>query len=85
MNIQEIKKEKQKKFDELLKNCRCFFAFSNEQFEKNKTPLTEGEKYVSIGAGGFMPKSEVDNYLNGAKEIKKWYTAARKESKLINV
>lgn len=79
--IQDIKNQKQQKYDELLTSCRVFFAFSNEQFHANKTPLDEGEKYVSVGAGGYMPKSQVDNYLNGSKEIKKWFTKTVKENK----
>lgn len=79
--IQDIKKERENKFSELLKNCRCFFAFSNEQFQENKTPLKEGEKYVSMGAGGYMPKTEVENYLQGTKNIKKWYSAEVKANK----
>lgn len=77
----ELKKEKQTKFDNLLTDCKVFFAFSNEQFEKNKTELKEGEKYVSIGGGGYMPKSYVQTYLDGSKEIEKWYKKTIKEGK----
>jgi hypothetical protein len=67
-----IKKEKQRMTDELFKKCGVFFAFSNEQFAKNKTPLKEGEKYISIGAGGYMPKGNYDAFVEGLKEIKKF-------------
>jgi len=77
-----IKKEHQKRIDTLLNDCLLFWAFSNEQFEKNKTPLQEGEKYVSIGAGGYMPKGKVDAYLNGMKEIKKWFKSATKPAEI---
>lgn len=79
--IQEIKKEQQNKYTALFNSCGVFWAFSNEQFHANKTPLSEGDKYVSIGAGGYMPKSNVDAYISGSKEIKKWFTKAVKESK----
>jgi len=59
-----------------------FFAFSTEQFHENKTPLQEGEKYVSIGAGAYIPKSQVNNWINGIKEIEKQYKAAVKSNKL---
>lgn len=80
-NIQEIKKEKQEKTDKLITDCLVFFAFSNEQFVKNKTKLEEGEKYVSIGAGGYMPKSKVDSFTNGLAEINKTYKAEIKANK----
>lgn len=80
-NIHEIKQAKENKVSELINKCSMFFAFSDEQFHKNKTPLQEGEKYVSIGAGAYMPKGQVDNYLNGIKEIEKWYKATVKNNK----
>ena len=47
----------------------CFFAFSNEQFArglKSIRPLREGEKLVSIGAGGYETK-------DGAKRLFEFY------------
>lgn len=81
MTIEEIKKEAQNKFSALFEECGVFFAFSNEQFEENKTPLQEGEKYVSMGAGGYMPKSKVEDYLNGSAEITKWEKSEIKKEK----
>lgn len=80
-NLSEIKEEKQLKIDTLIKECNMFFAFSNEQFLKNKTPLKEGEKYVSIGAGAYMPKGNLDNYIKGIEEINKAFKAELKKSK----
>jgi len=79
--IHDLKKQRDQKYNDLLTACRVFFAFSDEQFHKNKTPLKEGEKYVSMGAGGYFPKSEFDNYINGSKAIKKWFSKAVKECK----
>ena len=81
LQMSEIKILKQKKVDQLLNDCTVFFAFSNEQFEKNKTPLAEGEKYVSIGAGGYMPKSKINLFADGMKEIEKWYKEQGKDAK----
>ncbi len=53
----ELKKRKEEKLDALIKMYGMFFAFSKKQFEENKTPLAEGDKYVSFGGGGFLPKS----------------------------
>ena len=82
MNIQELKKVKQQKVDKLIKDCSLFFAFSDEQFATNKTPLKEGEKYVSIGAGGYMPKGFVKAFQDGMKEINKQFKEAVKGNKL---
>ena len=69
MSYSDIKKEKEKMTTELLKKCGVFFAFSDKQFEENKTPLKEGEKYVSIGGGGYLPKSKVDAFRQGMEAI----------------
>jgi hypothetical protein len=71
--LQQIKQEQETKVSQLFKEVRLFWAFSNEQFAENKTPLKEGEKYVSIGHGGYLPKTEVDNFTNGMAAINKWY------------
>jgi hypothetical protein len=76
-----IKQQHQQKVDALLTDCNVFWAFSNEQFDQNKVSLNEGDKYVSIGAGGYMPKSNVDKWQNGWKEIKIWYKQAGKDKK----
>lgn len=81
MKYKELRQAKQKAMDQLLTDCSVFFAFSNEQFQKNKTPLMEGEKYVSIGAGGFIPKSKVQGLTAGMKAIEATYRKAIKESK----
>jgi hypothetical protein len=77
-----IKKEKERMTDELLKKCGVFFAFSNEQFLANKTPLKEGEKYVSIGGGGYMPKGNIDAFSEGMKSISKLGKNKVKENNL---
>lgn len=81
VTIADLKAEKENKISEVIKNACVFFAFSNEQFEQNKTPLMEGEKYVSIGAGGYVPKSKVDLFINGCESVNKWYKAQIKQTK----
>jgi shikimate kinase len=81
MTLSEIKKQKETSIDELFKSCGVFFAFSNEQFHKNKTPLQEGEKYVSIGGGGYCPKSKREALLNGFESINKTFKEAIKSNK----
>ena len=72
--IEIINQEVQEKNEVLNKECGLFWAFSNEQFAENKTPLKEGEKYVSIGHGGYLPKSNVDKLIKGWDDIKIWRT-----------
>lgn len=81
MTISELKQQQTEKHTALFKECKLFFAFSNEQFAENKTPLETGEKYVSIGAGGYLPKSQYAKLQQGMKDIKKWYKANIKEFK----
>ena len=81
-NLAELKKQKEDSTTELIKTVGMFFAFSTEQFHENKTPLQEGEKYVSIGSGAYMPKGQVNNWINGIKEIEKQYKTAVKSNKL---
>jgi uncharacterized membrane protein len=81
MTIHEIKQEKQDRVSLLIKECGVFFAFSEKQFYENKTPLSEGEKYVSMGAGGYIPKSNVEAYKTGINDIDKWYKAITKQTK----
>ena len=73
-----IKDQKQNKVNDLITSCNVFFAFNNDQFNEGRTknPLSEGDKYVSISAGGYMPKSKVDNFINGMADINKWYKSA---------
>jgi hypothetical protein len=81
MNIAEIKKLKEDKVSALIAECLMFFAFSNEQFAENKTPLQDGEKYVSIGAGAYIPKGKLQPYIDGIEAINKWYKDEVKENK----
>lgn len=81
MKYQEIKQARQDKQTELFNKIGLFFAFSNEQFHENKTPLKEGEKYVSIGCGGYLPKSNLEAFKIGIKELDKWEKQEIKKSK----
>jgi hypothetical protein len=80
-SVSEIKQEQLKKVDELIKEVGMFFAFSTQQFEANKTPLKEGDKYISVGAGGYMPKSQYKNWLDGCDRVDEWYSQAIKQNK----
>ena len=81
MKYATIKNEASKRYEKLCDDCGVFWAFSNEQFDKNKTPKADGEKYTSIGAGGFMPSSNVQKFIDGQKAIEKWRKEAVKQAK----
>jgi hypothetical protein len=76
--IQELKKEQEEKFSSLFKECGVFFAFSNKQFDEGKTPLKEGEEYVSIVNGGYMPESNTEAFKKGFQEILSWFKSEAK-------
>jgi len=71
LSYSEIKKQHQDRVNKILDEHGVFWAFSNEQFEKNKTPLKEGEKYTSLGSGGFIPKSNLKSYIAAMEEATK--------------
>lgn len=85
MNYQQIKKQKEVMMNELFTSCKVFFAFSNEQFAENKTQLNEGEKYVSMGAGGYLPNSLVNQFSAGMKAIEQFGKDEVKKAKLEDV
>jgi hypothetical protein len=82
MNLQDLKKKREEANTLLFNECGLFWAFSNEQFNQNKTPLKEGEKYVAIGAGGYVPKSNLDKFLNGLEANNKEYKKGVKANNL---
>ena len=54
----EAKRMLEEKNSATFKKYGLFFAFSDKQFEENKTPLEEGDTYVSYGGGGYCPKNK---------------------------
>jgi hypothetical protein len=82
MNLQDLKKQEEEANSVLFEKVGLFFAFNNEQFQANKTPLKEGEKYVSIVGGGYLPKGNYDAFQNGMKENEKTYKSVVKSHNL---
>lgn len=82
MEYSIIRKQRDEDTNKLFSECKVFWAFSNEQFDQNKTPLKDGEKYISIGAGGYMPKGNYQQLIDGMKEIKKTFKKATSEAKI---
>ncbi len=82
MTISAVKAAQQKKVDDLLNEKKVFFAFSKEQFEEGKTPLEEGENYVKIGGGGYMPKNGAKNFWDEMQNIELWFNEKMKDPEL---
>ena len=82
MKYLKVKKIEQSKYDKLIKDCGLFWAFSNEQFDegKKKNPVARGERYTSIGSGGYLPSKNVDKWIKGMQEIEKWAKQAKKDA-----
>lgn len=82
MKYSTVKKQEQEKYTELMNTCGVFWAFSDEQFVegKKKNPVDKGEKYTSIGAGGFMPSKNYQKFVDGMKEIANWTKQAKKDA-----
>lgn len=85
MQYQEIKKKRQDDTNELFTTLGVFWAFSNEQFAEGlaKTKLAEGEKLVDIGAGGYIPKHNVQTLIDGMKAIENTFKQQIKEAKAL--
>jgi hypothetical protein len=82
MNLQEIKAQREQANTLLYDECGLFFAFSKSQFEESKTPLKEGEKYVPIFGGGYVPKFSLEKLLQGLEANEKAYQEAIKANNL---
>jgi len=83
MTIQELKQQQSEKYTEVLKSNNIFFAFSDKQFEENKTPLKEGEKYARLFGGGFIPSYNVESYKKQSEDLNTWFLNSVKENNLI--
>lgn len=83
MTYQEIKEKHKEVYNKIMEECQVFFAFNNEQFKDglSKIELSQGEKLVSIGAGGYMPKKHFDAFLRKTKEADKIKAKEIKEAK----
>ena len=83
MTYATLTKERQAKHTELFDRVGLFWAFSTEQFTEGKTkhPVTDGQKYLSIGMGGYFPGQNMQAYKDGMDELSAWEKQAKKELK----
>ena len=80
MEYEKIKEEYQKRFSKITDNVGLFWAFNREQLAEGmkKNP---SEKYVNIGMGGFMPKVNVDQFMEKTKALDAWFKEEKKKIK----
>ena len=71
MNLIDLKKAKDEAISKAIKDHKVFFAFSKEQFESSKTKLEEGEEYIQLHVGGFIPKFQLDSFIKELDRIEK--------------
>ncbi len=75
-NFNEVKKEYDQKYHDEFNKTGVFWAFTNAQFDENKTHKDAPDsEYLSIGCGGYIHKSnkeKLDNFNNViAPQLKK--------------
>ena len=70
--IHEINKEREEKSSLLMAECQLFFAFNHEQFGEGLKKVIPPDEIVSLGAGGYIPKRNVQKWYDGIKEISDW-------------
>ena len=82
MKYTNIKTKHQKEVNEFQ---GIFFAFSNEQFTKGiaKLNLPKGEKVVSIGGGGYIRKTKVDDFISMLERHKAERKQIKRDRKLL--
>lgn len=68
----EFKQQVENKMSKIFNECGVFFAFSNEQFDENKTPIGDGEKYAPMGAGGYLPSKNVPMLNEKLEQMETW-------------
>jgi hypothetical protein len=73
----QVKHEHQERHNQVFTNNGVFWAFSNEQFDKNR-PADKSIKIASIGSGGYIPRANVDKLIADLAELDEWYKQALK-------
>ena len=68
LSVWEIEEQLSQEVSKINKECGVFWAFDKKQYEKERTPLEEGDKYVRVLGGGLMPSKNVPMLKQKFKE-----------------
>ena len=82
-NYNEIKRNHEKIYNDLIEKHKIFFAFSNEQLEegKKKIGVKDNKELASLGMGGFGKKEDIKLFFEEADKEDKRYKAELKEAR----
>ena len=87
MKYNSLNKIKENKITKMSDDLGLFWAFSNEQFNKQIKKLTDnkmlvkGDKITDIGAGGYIPSKNVTEFKKQMADINSWYKLELKNVK----
>ena len=83
MDYSTLKSQNQTRYDNIMKECRIFWAFNQEQLKEGikKSKISKDNKMVSIGAGGYMPSKNLDKFFSATKEADLIHKKALKDFK----
>ena len=76
INVQELMRLRDTASSKLIEETGMFFAFSQNQFDESKTPLAEGDKYMVLGSGTYIPERNFEKYMEGSTKILQDFTKA---------
>jgi len=63
----------QAKQTKLFDKVGLFFAFNQRQLDEGLKEIKANKKdIISIGAGGLLPKKNLDTFLKGSNQLRKW-------------
>ena len=78
----DLKNVMKNKTSETIAAHSVFFAFSNKQFNENRTAIEDNDSYASIGGGGFIPASKADAFFVAMESNTTWFDKQVKEQGL---
>ena len=75
LNLTQVREKRKSLISDSINDHQVFFAFNDDQFNSSiaKITLNDGDKIVSIGCGGYMPKSKLESYKNAIDNIEKTF------------
>lgn len=81
MTLTELNKEHTKRYNKIFNDSEVFWAFGENQWQeaKEKYSISEDNKVVSIGGGGYVLAKNIDKLNKDLKTLKEWYSEEEKK------